>query len=110
MADEVHNRSWRRLRAAYAKTLPTACGICDLIVRPGDSWDLSHVKPRALGGTASLDGLFVAHSSCNQREGPKLQWLVRQRQTPNAPPSRDWFGGPPSATSSPKTVAPSRIW
>ena len=114
MADEVHVRAWRKKRQEHARRLPVPCGVCGVIVRPGDRWDLSHVKARALGGTA-LDGLFVAHSTCNQKEGPKLQWLVRQqRQTPNAAPSRDWFGGPPQPppcpTKSPETVEPSRIW
>lgn len=110
MADEVHVRRWRKLCETYARKLPCPCGICGVIVRPGDAWHLSHVKPRCLGGTA-LDGLFVAHSSCNGKEAPKLAWIVRQqRQTRNAAPSRDWFGGQASFTSSPETVEPSRIW
>ena len=74
MADEVHQRRWRKLRAEYAKNLPCPCGVCGLVVCPSDAWHLSHVKARALGGTAA-DGLFVAHERCNGKDAPKLAWV-----------------------------------
>ena len=108
MADEVHVRAWRKLRETYARNLPCRCGVCGVIVRPGDDWHLSHVKARALGGSA-LDGLMVAHSLCNLKEAPRLGWIVRQqRQVRNAAPSREW--GSPKVVAEPTEVEPSRIF
>jgi hypothetical protein len=110
VADEVHVRAWRKKRAAFARRLPVPCGVCGILVRPGDVWHLSHVKARSLGGSAA-DGLFVAHERCNLREAPRLAWIVRQRQsqTRNAAPSRDWSGSPKVAPE-PAQDEPSRIF
>lgn len=112
MADEVHVRAWKRKRQEYARRLPVPCGVCGILVRPGDVWHLSHVKARSLGGSAA-DGLFVAHERCNLREAPRLAWIARQRSltsSRNAAPSRDWFRVEASFTRSPEIVEPSRIW
>ena len=87
---------WRRLRAAYAASLPAPCGYCHEPVIPGSEWVLGHVVPRSAGG--GDDKLRVEHRSCSQAGGPEPPRLVaavreRERTRPQADP-----GGRPGVT------------
>ena len=64
-------KAWRKLRAAWAATLPTPCCRCGVVVNVGDAWDLDHLVPRAEGGAD--DRLGVSHAVCNRRAGRAWQ-------------------------------------
>lgn len=47
------------------------CGICGQPVG-ADDWHLDHIVPLARGGHHTYDNVQVAHPSCNQRKGARL--------------------------------------
>ena len=80
------SRAWRKLRAAYAATLPCACWRCGEMIEAGSPWHLGHVVDRAAGG--GDERLAPEHASCSSRAGARL--AVRRRRWGALPPSRDW--------------------
>jgi hypothetical protein len=82
MSDPRRSRAHKRLRDAYAATLPTPCFRCGRVVHQGEEWDLDHEIPVVHGGGAGP--VHVSHSLCNRKHGRNV------RRRPNAPPSREW--------------------
>lgn len=60
-----HQRARRRL----ARTLPTPCGYCGVLIRPGEPWVAAH----RIDGDPKA-GWIVAHPQCN--EGAKKRGLA----------------------------------
>jgi hypothetical protein len=107
-------QEWKRLRAAFALTLPAPCGKCGGIIRPGDRWHLNHKIPRTRGGTNHPGNLEVTHPHCNQAEAPRLAWesKVRRRReaADRAVRERRAWSGPVIAERAVEHVEPSRIF
>lgn len=83
--------TWRRLRAAFAATLPRPCERCGLVIDPGEPWELDHRIPRAEGG-AWYDpaNLRPLHKACNREAGGWRVANASMARRRTAPPSRAW--------------------
>lgn len=87
LTENGSTRRWRRIRAAYALTLPVACWRCGKLIQQTDEWDLGHVVDRARGG--GDDQLAPEHSKCSRAAGVRLARRLK-REGRILPPSRDW--------------------
>ena len=61
--------------ARRARLLPLPCTGCGELVHPGEPWDLDHVVPLALGGTA--DTARPAHQDCNRQAGVETREEIK---------------------------------
>lgn len=82
-------RRWAQIRAGLRERMITENGLpcwrCGELIRPGEPWDVGHVRDRALGGS-DADGLAAEHRFCNRSAGGKLShqlsqgfWVTRRR-------------------------------
>ena len=63
----------RRARPIIAATLPAPCiDRCGRLVYPDQAWDVGHIVPLSVGGTADLTNLGPSHSTCNRKAGGRM--------------------------------------
>lgn len=52
-------------RAEVFRDAGGICHLCSRKIAPGETWEVEHRKPLALGGTNEPDNLFPAHVDCH---------------------------------------------
>ena len=79
----MRRRNWsQRQRLALFISANGACEACQIRLQPGQSWDLDHIIPLALGGADETYNLKVLCNGChkaktNQQDIPAISKLVR---------------------------------
>lgn len=43
------------------------CGLCELVIRPEEEYEIHHIVPRSEGGTDLLTNLLLVHAHCHQQ-------------------------------------------
>ena len=56
-------------RLAVFEAAGGVCHICEQPIRAGQTWDISHPRPLALGGTDDESNWAPAHKDCHRGEG-----------------------------------------
>src|SRR5262245_28907500 len=70
------SKSWRELRASWARRLPVACLHCGEPVDGSSPWALAHPIPRSLGGRD--EDARPAHRECNRAVGDQLSEVIAE--------------------------------
>lgn len=74
-----------KARANIKAQLPLPCVDCGYPVNPGDTFDIGHIIPLALGGNPNEYG--ASHRSCNRKSGGKLGGTIANH---NRKQTRQW--------------------
>jgi 5-methylcytosine-specific restriction endonuclease McrA len=80
VAEKLWSAEWKRLRLAFAASLPVRCEVCGEMVQLGQPWDLDHRIPRSKGGANHPSNLRPLHRRCNRLPSRRLAWESKERR------------------------------
>lgn len=93
MSDKWNGTEARQARAYWLPRVMAGdceCLHCGEGIGPGQTWDVDHVEPLALGGEVGRSNQAPAHSTCNRRAGQRIAQTNMRTRKARAVRMRRW--------------------